>query len=73
MHQADMRYAPSVYDTQQGIFQERELSSNSVVFLRNSDSRSGGGARSGIGRDLEGKVSVTGMFFMFSGMVTLIQ
>ncbi|CAI5666246.1 unnamed protein product [Oreochromis niloticus] len=55
MHQSDMRYAPSVYDTQQGIFQEHELSSNSAVFLRNSDSR--GGARSGIGRDPQASAS----------------
>lgn len=61
MQQADIRYVPSVYDGQQGLSQEHELSSNSTTFLQNSDSRSGGGARLGQSRDLQGKVSVSRM------------
>ncbi|XP_030598856.1 protein Shroom3 [Archocentrus centrarchus] len=55
MHQADVRYVQTVYDNQQGLSQEHELNSTSAVFLRSSDSRSGGGSRPG--RDLHGSVS----------------
>lgn len=63
MQQADIRYVPNVYDGQQGLSQEHEheLSSTSTTFLQNSDSRSGGGARLGQSRDLQGKVSVSRM------------
>ncbi|XP_073334647.1 protein Shroom3 [Pagrus major] len=53
MQQADIRYVRTVYDGQQGLSQEHELSSTSTAFLRNSDSRSGGGARLGQSRDLQ--------------------
>lgn len=57
MQQADMHYVRTVYDTQQGLSQEQELSSASAALLRNSDSRSGGGAS----RDLQGKVPISGL------------
>uniref|UniRef100_A0A8C4DZS9 Shroom family member 3 n=1 Tax=Dicentrarchus labrax TaxID=13489 RepID=A0A8C4DZS9_DICLA len=53
MQQADIRYVRTVYDTQQGLSQEHELSSSSATFLRNSESRSGSGARLGQSRDLQ--------------------
>lgn len=43
MQQADIRYVRTVYDAQQGLSQEHELSS--AALLRNSDSRGGGGLR----------------------------
>lgn len=58
MQQADMRYVRTVYDAQQSLSQEHELSSTSATLLRNSDYRNEGGAR--LGRDLEGKVSISG-------------
>ncbi|XP_067431168.1 protein Shroom3 isoform X1 [Thunnus thynnus] len=54
MQQADIRYIRTVYDTQQGLSQEHELSSTSAALLRNNDSR---GARGGQSRDLQGSVS----------------
>ncbi|XP_028273335.1 protein Shroom3 isoform X2 [Parambassis ranga] len=49
MQQADMRYVRTVYDAQQGLSQEHELSSTSAALLRKSDSR--GGSRTGQSRD----------------------
>ncbi|XP_026153784.1 protein Shroom3 isoform X2 [Mastacembelus armatus] len=54
MHQADMRYARTVYDKQQGLSQEHELSS--AALLHNSDFRGGGGVRPGLNRELQGSV-----------------
>uniref|UniRef100_UPI003AAECD5B protein Shroom3 n=1 Tax=Centroberyx gerrardi TaxID=166262 RepID=UPI003AAECD5B len=54
MQQADIRYVRTVYDAQQGLSQEQELSSASAALLRNSDSRGGGGLRAGLGRELQG-------------------
>ncbi|XP_042372362.1 protein Shroom3-like, partial [Plectropomus leopardus] len=45
MTQADMCYVRTVYDAQQGLSQEHELSSTSAALLRNSDARGGGGMR----------------------------
>lgn len=50
VHQADMRYVQTVYDAQQGLSQEHELSS--AALLRNSESRGEGGTRPS--RDLQG-------------------
>lgn len=63
MQQADIHYVRTVYDAQRGLSEEHELSSTSTTLLRNSDSRGGGGARVGLSRDLQGKVSVSGMVF----------
>lgn len=52
MQQADIRYIRTVYDAQQGLSQEQELSSNSTALLRNNDSRGGGGTS----RDLQGNI-----------------
>lgn len=60
MHQADMRYVRTVYDPQQGLSQEHELSTASAALLRNSESRRGGGGRSGLGREFQGKVKFCG-------------
>lgn len=57
MQQADIRYIRTIYDNQQGLSQEHELSSTSAALLRNNDSRS---ARGGQSRDLQGKVLVSG-------------
>ncbi|XP_053196500.1 protein Shroom3 [Scomber japonicus] len=51
MQQADIRYIRTIYDTQQGLSQEHELSSTSAALLRNNDSRS---ARGGQSRDVQG-------------------
>ncbi|KAK9532931.1 hypothetical protein VZT92_010289 [Zoarces viviparus] len=56
MQQADVCYVRTVYEAQQGLSQEHELSSASTASLRNSDSRGGGGARPGLNRDLQGSV-----------------
>ncbi|XP_041815752.1 protein Shroom3 isoform X2 [Chelmon rostratus] len=61
MQQADIRYIRTVYDAQQVLSQEHELSSASAALLRNSESRSGGGARVGQSRDLQ--VSVGGVCY----------
>lgn len=63
MQQADIRYVRTVYDAQQGLSQEQELSSTSTSLLHNSDSRSGGGATLGLSRDLQGKVFISGLVF----------
>ncbi|XP_034402679.1 protein Shroom3 isoform X3 [Cyclopterus lumpus] len=57
MQQADICYVRTVYDTEQGLSQEHELSSASTAVLRNSDSRGEGGARQGLSRDLQGSVA----------------
>ncbi len=57
MQQADISYVQTLYDAQQGLSQEHELSSTSAALLCNSNYRSEGGARLGFSRDLEGKVS----------------
>ena len=57
MLQADIRYVRTVYDAQQGLSQEHELSSNPAALLSNSDTR--GAVRSGQSRDLQGEVSVS--------------
>lgn len=57
MQQADMCYVRTVYDAQQGLSQEHELSSASAALACNSSSRSGGGASLGQSRDGRGKVS----------------
>ncbi|XP_046870704.1 protein Shroom3 isoform X2 [Hypomesus transpacificus] len=44
MQQADIRYVRTVYDPQQGVSQEHEVSSASAALLRNSEARGGGGA-----------------------------
>ncbi|KAM4527733.1 protein Shroom3 isoform 2-T2 [Odontesthes bonariensis] len=54
MLQADIRYVQTVYDAQQGLSQEHELSSNPAALLGNSDAR--GAVRSGQSRDLQGSV-----------------
>ncbi|XP_072227499.1 protein Shroom3 isoform X2 [Leuresthes tenuis] len=51
MLQADIRYVRTVYDAQQGLSQEHELSSNPAALLSNSDTR--GAVRSGQSRDLQ--------------------
>ncbi|XP_070706371.1 protein Shroom3 [Pempheris klunzingeri] len=56
MQQADIRYVRTVYDAQQGLSQDHELSSTSAALLCNNDSRGGGGARAGLNRDLQGSV-----------------
>ncbi|XP_040915540.1 protein Shroom3 isoform X2 [Toxotes jaculatrix] len=56
MQQADIRYIRTVYDAQQVLSQEHELSSTSSALLRNCDSRGGGGARPGLSRDLQGSL-----------------
>ncbi|XP_044029263.1 protein Shroom3 isoform X4 [Siniperca chuatsi] len=61
MQQADMRYVQMVYNAEQGLSQERELSSTSSALLRNSDSKGGVGERPGLSRDLQG--SVGGVFY----------
>ena len=63
MQQADIRYVRTVYDAQQGLSQEHELSSNSAALLRSCDSKGGGGARPGLSQDLQGKVCASGVFF----------
>lgn len=63
MRQTDTRYVHMVYDTQQGLSQEHEMSSISSALLRNSDSRGGVVASLGLSRDLQGKVPVSGMVF----------
>lgn len=57
MQQADMCYVRTVYDAQQGLSQEHELSSASAALTCNSGSRSGAGASLGQSRDGRGKVS----------------
>lgn len=57
MQQADMCYVRTVYDAQQGLSQEHELSSASAALTCNSSSRSAGGASLGQSRDGRGKVS----------------
>ncbi|XP_068190196.1 protein Shroom3 isoform X2 [Antennarius striatus] len=52
MHQADVRFIRTVYDPQQRVSQEHELSSTSAALLRN-DSRSEEGERLGMNRDLQ--------------------
>ncbi|XP_078127741.1 protein Shroom3 isoform X3 [Sander vitreus] len=54
MQQADICYVQKVYDAQQGLSQEHELSSTSVALLRNSNSR--GGARPGLSQDRQDSV-----------------
>ncbi|XP_062339767.1 protein Shroom3 isoform X2 [Osmerus eperlanus] len=44
MQQADIRYVRTIYDPQQGVSQEHEVSSASAALLRNSEARGGGGA-----------------------------
>ncbi|KAG8010943.1 Protein Shroom3 [Nibea albiflora] len=56
MQQADIRYIRTVYDTQQGLSQEHELSSTSAALLRNSNSKGGVGSKSGLSRDLQGPI-----------------
>lgn len=56
MQHADIRYIRTVYNTQQGLSQERELSSPSALSLHNDDSRSGEGAKGGHSRDPPSKV-----------------
>ncbi|XP_068609036.1 protein Shroom3 [Brachionichthys hirsutus] len=51
MQQADMRYVRTVYDPQQGLSQEHELSSAGL--LRNSDFRNEDGATAATNRDLQ--------------------
>lgn len=63
MQQADVLYVRTVYDAQQGLSQEQDLSSTSTALLRNSDSRSGGGAMLGLNRDLQGKGPVSRLVF----------
>ncbi|XP_069369794.1 protein Shroom3 isoform X2 [Paralichthys olivaceus] len=53
MQQADIHYIQAVYDNQQGLSQEHELSSSSAAMLRNQDSR---GTRPGLNRDLQGSL-----------------
>lgn len=53
MQQADVHYVRTVYDNQQRLSQEHELSSTSAAVLRNADARSRGPA-SGHSRDLQG-------------------
>ncbi|KAE8284788.1 Protein Shroom3 Shroom-like protein [Larimichthys crocea] len=60
MQQADIRYVRTVYDTQQGLSQEHELSSTSAALLRNSNSKGVVGSRSGLSRDLQGGVCYSG-------------
>lgn len=40
MQQADMHYVRTVYDDQQRLVQEQELSSTSAALLRHTDARS---------------------------------
>lgn len=65
-----MCYVRTVYDTQQGLSQEHELSSTSAALLRSSDSRSRGGATLGLNQNLQGEVLqdyFTGsLFYYFS-------
>lgn len=63
MQQTDIRYVHMGYDTQQGLSQEHKLSSISSALLRNSDSRGGAVAGLGLSRDLQGKVSASGMVY----------
>lgn len=58
MLQADVHNVRTSYDVHQGgLSRERELSSASATLLSSSDSR--GAVRSGLNRDLQGKVSVS--------------
>ncbi|KAA8584616.1 hypothetical protein FQN60_008401 [Etheostoma spectabile] len=54
IQQADICYVQTVYDTQQGLSQENELSSPSVALMRTSNSR--GGARPGLNQDRQDSV-----------------
>uniref|UniRef100_A0A3P8UKL1 Protein Shroom3-like n=2 Tax=Cynoglossus semilaevis TaxID=244447 RepID=A0A3P8UKL1_CYNSE len=55
IQQADLHYIRTVYDTQQGVPQEQELSSSSAASLRNnSGSKGDGGSRCGQSHDLQG-------------------
>ncbi|XP_040014157.1 protein Shroom3 isoform X4 [Xiphias gladius] len=56
MQQADIRYVRTVYDAQQGLSQEHDLSTTSAALIRNCDSRGGGGTRPGLSRDLQGSL-----------------
>ncbi|XP_056147154.1 protein Shroom3 [Lampris incognitus] len=49
MQQADIRYVRTVYDPQQGLSQEHELSSASAAVLRRDELRGAGGSRAGHG------------------------
>ncbi|XP_061654876.1 protein Shroom3 isoform X3 [Phyllopteryx taeniolatus] len=60
MQQAGMRYIRTVYNAQQGLSQEQELSSPSAVSLRNSDSRSWEGVKGGQSRDPPSRVCYRG-------------
>ncbi|XP_076614705.1 protein Shroom3 isoform X1 [Chaetodon auriga] len=67
MQQADIRYVRTVYDAQQGLSQEHELSSSSAVLLRSGESRSGEGARVSQNRDLQVPVCYRGSSSSSSG------
>nr|XP_057914481.1 protein Shroom3 isoform X2 [Doryrhamphus excisus] len=54
IQQADIHYIRTVYNTQQELAPEQELTSASTLSLRNSDSRSAGGEKAGQGRDPQG-------------------
>ncbi|XP_054612599.1 protein Shroom3 isoform X2 [Dunckerocampus dactyliophorus] len=54
MQQADVHYIRTVYNTQQELAQEQELTSTPTLSLRNSDSRSAGGEKGGQSRDPQG-------------------
>ncbi|XP_019745963.1 protein Shroom3 [Hippocampus comes] len=60
MQHADIRYIRTVYNTQQGLSQEQELSSPSALSLHNDDSRSGEGAKGGHSRDAPSGVCYRG-------------
>ncbi|XP_034751390.1 protein Shroom3 isoform X2 [Etheostoma cragini] len=64
--QADICYVQTVYDAQQGLSQEHELSSPSVAMMRTSNSR--GGARPGLNQDRQD--SVGGVCHHYSSSVS---